>query len=132
MGEAAYQAMMRERATDWIASYPQRFASLTGGRIAEFWFPTANRMIKTLYLYALTVFGVGWLVVVARTRSDQRTSLARFWLAALVAFSLIHYVIQADVRYRYPWQGLLLLASSACALDVMRRIGRSWLASDAR
>ena len=132
MGEGAYQAMMRERATDWIASHPQRFVSLTGSRIAEFWFPTANHPIKTLYLYGLTVFGIGWLLVVALTRSDPRTSLARFMLVALLAFSLIHYVIQADVRYRYPLQGLLLLAACACPLDVMRRIGRSWLASDIR
>jgi len=36
------------------------------------------------------------------------------------------------VRYRYSLQGPLLLAACACALDVMRRIGRSWPASDAR
>ncbi|MGH7694208.1 MAG: hypothetical protein ACRENH_04475 [Gemmatimonadaceae bacterium] len=130
MGEGAYHTMMRQRATDWIASHPQRFASLTGGRIAEFWFPTANRFVKTAYLYGLTVFGVGWLLVVAFTRSDPRRSLARFWLSAVIAFSLIHYVIQADVRYRYPLQGLLLLAACACFLDVMQRVGRSWLASD--
>jgi hypothetical protein len=130
MGEGAYHTMMRQQATDWIASHPQRFASLTGSRIAQFWFPTANHFIKTLYLSGLTVFGLGWLLVVAVRRSDRRRSLARFVLAALISFSLIHYVIQADVRYRYPLQGLLLLAACACAVDVMRRVGRSWLASD--
>lgn len=132
MGEGAYQAMMRQRATDWIAGHPAQFARLTGTRIAEFWFPTANRPLKTLFLYGLTILGVGWLVAVARQRRDSRVSLARFWLAALIAFSAIHYVIQADVRYRYPLQGLLLLAACVGAIDVMRRVGRSWLARDAR
>jgi hypothetical protein len=39
----------------------------------------------------------------------------------LFAFSLIQYVIQADVRYRYPLQGLLLLATSAGAVELFQR-----------
>ncbi|MGH7694209.1 MAG: hypothetical protein ACRENH_04480 [Gemmatimonadaceae bacterium] len=76
------------------------------------------------------------LLTANRARRPQSVSVAEGDappnMAAVIAFSLIHYVIQADVRHRYPLQGLLLLAACACALDVMRRIGRSWLASDAR
>ncbi len=132
MGEGAYNALLQRRAMVWIASHPARFARLTSARVKEFWFPTSNSGLKTAFLWGVAIAGIGWLVSLARGRDPERAALARAWLVAMFAYSLVHYVIQADVRYRYPIQGLLLLATSAGALELLQRRRRPPLRVDVR
>ncbi|HEV8362353.1 MAG TPA: glycosyltransferase family 39 protein, partial [Gemmatimonadaceae bacterium] len=124
MGEGAYNALLQRRAIAWIIAHPARFTRLTLTRVKEFWFPTANSALKTAFLWGVAIAGIGWLASLALGRDAERSTLARLWLVALFAFSLIQYVIQADVRYRYPLQGLLLLATSAGAVELFQRRGR--------
>jgi hypothetical protein len=121
MGEGPYHSEMRQRATTWIKTHPGKFASLTFGRIKEFWFPSSRSTIKIAFLWGLSIASIGWLLSVAINGRDRRSAIARLWLVALGGYSLLHYVIQADVRYRYPVHGLLLLAASAGAADLLRR-----------
>jgi hypothetical protein len=121
MGEGPYNLRLQRQAIAWIVTHPARFARLTIERLKEFWFPTSNSAIKTAFLWSVAIAGLTWLVAHARARDSDRATLARFWLVALVAYSLVHYVIQADVRYRYPVQGLLLLATSAGAVELLRK-----------
>lgn len=121
LGEVRYNRMLRRRAIAWIATHPAGFARLTSWRLKEFWFPTSNSILKTAFLWSVTVVAVAWLVAQARGAGRDSARLARLWLVALVAYSLVHYVIQADVRYRYPIQGLLVLATSAAVVDVVEK-----------
>ncbi|HJU74870.1 MAG TPA: glycosyltransferase family 39 protein [Gemmatimonadaceae bacterium] len=121
MGEGAYHAMLRRQAVDWIADHPGAFLRLTSARFVQFWLPTANHPVKTVFLALLTVFGIGWFGRHVR-RGDPHVVAARLWLTAIVAFSLLHYAIQADIRYRYPVQGLFLLAAGAGLVDFARRL----------
>ena len=132
MGEGAYNAALQRRAIAWIVAHPARFASLTLTRVKEFWLPTANSALKTAFLWGVAIGGIGWLVSLALGRDPERATLARSWLVALFAFSLIQYVIQADVRYRYPVQGLLLLATSAGAVELFRTRRRQPPPADVR
>lgn len=125
MGEGPYNTMMRHRAAEWIAANPGQFARLTLGRIREFWFPTTNSVVKSLLLWGLTGVGVGWLLLHAIRGKDEHATIARACLVAIVAYSLLFYVIQADVRYRYPIQGLLTVAAAAGALELLRRRSRA-------
>ena len=120
MGEGPYNATLRRRAVAWIVRHPARFTRLTLIRAKEFWFPTSNSALKTAFLWGVAIAGIVWLASLALGRDPERAMLGRSWLVALIAFSLIQYVIQADVRYRYPVQGLLLLAASAGALELFR------------
>ena len=121
MGEGAYNAMLQRRAIAWIVRHPVHFARLTLARAKEFWFPTSNSGLKTAFLWGVAIAGIAWLVSLARGSDPERATLARLWLLALFTYSLVHYVIQADVRYRYPIQGLLLLATSAGAMELFQR-----------
>jgi len=125
MGEGAYNALLQRRAMAWIVAHPARFTRLTLARAKEFWFPTSNSALKTAFLWSVAIAGVAWLASLARGRDPERATLARAWLVALVAYSLVYYVIQADVRYRYPVQGLLLLATSAGAVELFHRRRRA-------
>jgi len=132
MGEGAYHALLRRQATAWIIHHPARFTRLTLARVKEFWLPTSNSVVKTAFLWGVAISGIAWLVSLACGRDPERATLARLWLVALFAFSLIHYVIQADVRYRYPIQGLLLLATSAGAVELFQRRRRLLRPADVR
>ena len=132
MGELAYNAQLERRAVAWIASHRTRFTRLTMVRAKEFWFPTSNSALKTAFLWGVAIAGIAWLVSLARARDPERATFARLWLVSLLAYSLIHYVIQADVRYRYPVQGLLLLAASAGAVELFQRRRRLPLRIDVR
>jgi dolichyl-phosphate-mannose-protein mannosyltransferase len=132
MGEGAYNATLRRRAVAWIVRHPARFTRLTLIRAKEFWFPTSNSALKTAFLWGVAIAGIGWLASLALGRDPEGATLGRSWLVALFAFSLIQYVIQADVRYRYPVQGLLLLATSAGAVELFRTRRRQPPSADVR
>ena len=124
MGEGPYHTMLRREATAWIVAHPGSFARLTLGRIKEFWLPKSNFVVKTAFLWGLTIVGMGWMVWHATRRTDRHAMLARLWLAAILANSGVYYLIQGDIRYRYPIHGLLLLAASAATMELFERTRR--------
>lgn len=117
-GELAYN---RERASDaarWIRDNPVNFIELVSARAWLFWMPRVNETDAYLpyapdpyYLMALrmatvmSTLGLWWL-----WRIDKASAA---WFGVwLLCFPLIHYVIQADFRYRSPiaWMSFLLAA----------------------
>ena len=110
MGEVDYNRLRLRTALDWIAAHRSRFLELTRQRIADFWWPPHDWAIRTITV--LSLFGM-----LAMARSALGPSL--FLAGALVLFPLLYYVVESNIRYRYPilWMSLLAAGYLLSALQ---------------
>ncbi len=107
MGEPSYFEQKKAEAFAWIRSNPAAFARLTALRILYFWFPLLNAPWKTLFSAAITIAGIAGLII------SSRKDRAAFYLfsTVLIVYPLPYYIMQVDVRYRYPLYCPLLLCA---------------------
>jgi len=112
IGEPAYSREQGERAANWIRSHPARFFQLTATRIWLTWFPVRAHWLDTGFEALLTIGGgVGfWLL--------GRNRYVLFLVGSLfLAFPLVYYLVESDMRYRFPVRFVLLLM---CAVALLR------------
>lgn len=121
MGEVAYSNAKLHEALAWIASHPDRFASLTAQRIRLFWMPRMVRWWQTVLEAALSFGALIGLALLFWRRSDSAWILG----AAVVMYPPVYYLIQAAPRYRLPLESILyLLAARALTFLFERKVPR--------
>jgi hypothetical protein len=112
MGEVEYNRMRLRAALDWIAAHRSRFLELTRQRIADFWLPPHDWAIHAITV--LSLFGL-----LAMSRGAVAPSL--FFAGVLVVYPLLYYVVESNVRYRYPILWISLLAAGYLLSALQRR-----------
>ena len=111
MGEFNYFAAKKQEAFSWARAHRMRFLELCAQRVFFFWFPRLNATWKTALLAIVTLLGGAGFLLTAR-----RDPLAAAILgSALLVYPLPYYLVQVDVRYRYPLYSLLLLCAMVFA-----------------
>lgn len=123
LGEPRFNALQLEKAISWIRANPFRFARLTVERAWRFWFPPPHHekgagYWNVLLISLLTALGIPGLVLLARANR----SAALLCGSCLAVFPLIHYIVQVDLRYRYP----ILWISTFLACVAMYRLAGSF------
>jgi hypothetical protein len=112
MGEVDYNRMRLGTALAWIAAHRSRFLELTRGRIVDFWLPPHDWAIRAITV--LSLFGL-----LAMSRGAPAPSL--FFAAVLAVYPLLYYVVESNVRYRYPILWISLLAAGYLLTNIQRR-----------
>ena|SRR2546422_7128536 len=110
MGEIKYFQGKLDDALRWIRKNPIDFAGLTLQRFVLFWFPRTTRVLQSALLWILTPLAFFGLY-----RLFQEQKLAAYLISIVwLAYPLVYYVVQADVRYRYPihWSLILMAVGS--------------------
>jgi hypothetical protein len=104
-GEVAFNREKLREALTWIEANPVAFAKLTAKRFARFWFPYFGSYRYAIPMGVLTVLSFVGLALMLRERRTAAYILG--W--TLLAYPLVHYVVQFEARYRYPilWATLL-------------------------
>lgn len=126
VGERAYMREKQQMALHWIKENPGRFAALTLGRLAIFWFPPVDvwppsspgRLFKSL---TFCLIGAGMLCGLFRLWLLKHPARGLF-TAALLGSTIIYVIARVDPRYRYPVFGL----STLIACDFVFAVGRYW------
>ena len=73
--------------------------ALTLGRITYFWVtPYWTQVWKNFFLTPWTLLAACGLWVMVRRQRELGLLILALW----IGFPLVHYLIQADTRYRYP------------------------------
>ncbi len=124
VGEIAYNRERLAHALAWCRARWERFMELTRGRFWTFWvMPTRTQPWKDALLQPVTVLGLAGLAIV--WRRDRRVGAV--FLAVLLGYPLVYYLVQTDSRYRYPvdWVLLLLASYSAAAVAARLHVGRA-------
>lgn len=113
LGEYEYNRVRMRAGLQWIKSNPGLFAVLTLRRFVAFWFPSPSgnpfadthvpKGVLLIWLMGLLSLPGLWLIW---KKNRAAAGILLIWLAL---FPLIYYVIQFDVRYRYPilWATIL-------------------------
>ena len=107
MGEIQYNRQCTRQAIDWIRANPSEFAKLTLERIVFFWFtPSETQSRKAILLMGWTLAAAGGLWVALRRHRELGLLLLALW----IGYPLVHYLVQANTRYRDPieWSVTLL------------------------
>jgi hypothetical protein len=138
MGEVPYDRMRVADAKRWMQAHPQKFMTLTGQRFIEFWFP-ATEMIPAVTpstpVSAITAMARRWAraqnffaraiwIVTALSLPGlilmlvRREPMTVFIVATLAIYPLMYYMVNADMRYRYPVLWLSLLPAGYCLREV--------------
>jgi len=114
LGEYAYNQMRLHEAVEWIQANPGRFAELTWLRSIALWFPSptghpladSRVSLGVLAVWFMTLLSIPGLALMWK-KSRSAAGILALWL---LLFPLIYYVIQFDLRYRFPilWVTLLL------------------------
>jgi hypothetical protein len=107
VGEAAYNRALLHQTIDWIRANPRQFMALTLGRIMYFWVtPYWTQVWKNFFLTPWTILAACGLWMMVRRQRELGLLLLALW----IGFPMVHYLIQADTRYRYPidWTFTLL------------------------
>jgi hypothetical protein len=117
LGEPAYNREKVRAAFEWIRENPGRFAALTIERSVLFWFPRTSFPAKTVAAGALSLVSAIGLILLFRTLPLSASVLA----AAMVSYSILYWLIQADARYSYPIRWIQLIAASYAMLYFVRR-----------
>jgi hypothetical protein len=112
MGEVDYNRMRLGTAREWMAAHPGRFLELTRQRMADFWLPPHDWAIRAITL--LSLFGL-----LAMARGARAPAL--FFAGALAVYPLLYYVVESNVRYRYPILWISLLAAGYLLSALERR-----------
>ena len=122
MGEAAYVAWAGEQARSWIASHPARFLALCGTRLRRFWiglgpFEEQRDWMGWIEWGVTLSSGILALCALFAWRGAPGTG----WLVrgVLLLFPLVYTVTHVLPRYRFPIDGVIVLA----ALAVLGRAG---------
>jgi hypothetical protein len=115
MGEVDYNRLQLSTAREWIAAHPSRFLELTRQRIADFWWPPHNWAIRAITV--LSLFGL-----LAMVRGAFAPAL--FFAGTLALFPLLYYVVESNIRYRYPILWISLLAAGYLLSTLQKLIGR--------
>jgi hypothetical protein len=110
MGEVDYNRMRTRTAINWIAAHRSRFLELTRQRIVDFWWPPHDWAIR-----AITVLSFFGLLAMAHSASGPSLFLA----GVLALFPVLYYVVESNIRYRYPimWTSLLAAGYLLSALQ---------------
>jgi hypothetical protein len=111
LGEVEYNRQKLQEALTWIRSHPLGFKSLTVERMLFFWLPAGDPLISVV-----TILGVIGLALLAR----RRGGIAIFIVLVFAVYPLVYYVVEAQVRYRYP----ILWLSLVCAGYLLERVRR--------
>ncbi len=124
LGEVEYNRLAARDTKAWIAGHPERFAELTAGRFAYFWFYPDPSKIKALLGALSAVLGLVGLVFVWQ----------HCWEAGLIAslmllfYSAPSYLVHVGARQRYPVDWLLTLLS----VYAVSRMWASWHGGETR
>lgn len=106
LGEYRYNEERRREGMQWIRQNPRAFLQVSSQRFLAFWFPTpagnafkdqrvSPQMLVVWFLALLSVPGL-WLL----WRKDRVSAgITLIWLAL---FPPVYYIVQYDIRYRYP------------------------------
>ena len=126
LGESAYYHQRLRAAYRWIGSDPWRFLRLTTERVRYFWFPPLEPHLKgiisSLLTWCFTLTGIAALFMMLQPHRVSALVIAVVWLT----YPLAYYLVQFDLRYRYPIEWTFLFAASygvqtclarVCALD---------------
>jgi hypothetical protein len=114
-GEYQFNASCLQRGSMWIKEHPKEFVGLTLTRIRLFWFPpfgneaTMLGKLNFAAIWVLTLLSVAGMVAIYR----RQPWAAVFLISGSILFSVIYYVAQLDIRYRYPILWVSLLATGA-------------------
>ena len=118
-GEVPYNASRLRAARRWIVNHPGSFARLTAGRIGSFWFPTTN--YRACLVTALGIAGLF---------AEIRSALRFVWLAAIVFYPLVYYVVQTDTQtYRYTVLWASIVPAAGLLDRTLAMLSRRWFAS---
>lgn len=112
MGEVDYNRLRLGTAREWIATHRSRFLELTRRRIADFWLPPHDWAIR-----AITALSLLGLLAMARGAPAP----ALFFAGVLAVYPLLYYVVESNVRYRYPILWISLLAAGYLPSALQRR-----------
>ena len=107
MGEIKYNRQCARQAFDWIRANPSEFAKLTLQRIVFFWFtPSDTQRLKAIFIMGWTLVAAGGLWVSLR----RHRAFGLLMLALWIGYPSVHYLVQANTRYRDPieWSVTLL------------------------
>lgn len=107
LGELAYNQAKMKDATEWIVAHPKHFSSLCLQRFYYFWFPRMQLPIQRVLMALFTVGGFLGLVRMFREHSRS----AWIFLAVLISYPLVYYLVESFARYRSPIDWLLVLLS---------------------
>ena len=105
VGEISYFDMKKAEAFEWIRNHTGRFAQLTLRRFVAFWFPILNQPSKTIFSAAWTIAGLCGFLLAWRNNRIAACVLS----SVFIIYPLVYYLIQVDIRYRYPLYAPLLL-----------------------
>jgi hypothetical protein len=128
IGEPAYMAEKQREANEIIAGDPFRFALLTLRRILFTWtgvwdFPPKWNLIDTgvpnVLTYSMVTFlafaGIGFAI------RDSRAYLVVPLLIPLIFFPVVYYLTHADIRFRHPIDGLVVIFAAYGAISFFGR-----------
>jgi hypothetical protein len=107
MGEVAYNRDRLRLGLRWIRAHPRRFAILTAERFLYTWFPRTGRP-RDAVLWCLTITSALGLTALWRSQRIFALLLA----SCLCAYTGAYYLIQVDVRYRYPIDWIVLITAA--------------------
>ncbi len=107
LGEVRYNQLAVQHTETWIAGHLERFAELTAGRFAYFWFYPDPSKIKALWGALTAILGLIGLFLVWQHcwEAGLTTSLMLFF------YSAPSYLVHVGARQRYPVDWLLTVFS---------------------
>lgn len=116
MGEIQFNREYLRQSVEWIRANPSEFAKLTAERIVFFWFtPSESQRLKSIFLMGWTLAAAAGLWVALRRRSELGALLLILW----IGYPFVHYVVQANTRYRDPIEwSVTLLAVYALTIPI--------------
>ena len=124
LGEARYVAWAQDQALDWIRANPGRFGELTVTRLRHFWVgpgpgEEARDWMGWVEWAVGLVTGALGLLALALWRGGPGSG----WLVrgVLLLFPIVYAVTHVLPRYRFPIDGVVLLAGAAVLAEVLRR-----------
>lgn len=116
VGEVEYSRRKMIDALQWIQENPGKFLSVTVRRIALFWFPPAIRPVQAALLYLVMLLSMSGLWRARKGHSDLFLLVGSLW----GFFPLLYYLVQVEMRYRYPIYWSILLTSFYAVVDIAR------------
>jgi len=122
LGETAYYHLQLRTAFGWISSHPRRFLRLTAERVGYFWLPPiephAKGIISSLLTWCFTLTGIAGLFVMLQDHRWPALAIGVVWLT----YPLVYYLLQFDLRYRYPIEWTFLFAASYGVMSLLEAL----------
>jgi hypothetical protein len=124
LGEVGYNRMELADALQWIQTHRQRFAELTGARIALYWFYIGGPRTafeRTKYLGLALIHLLGLIGVIRLFKVNRITAAV---LAVILGVEpLPHYLVHVGPRHSYDIDWILTLSAAmvfVAAIDFLR------------